>query len=97
MRSARQRDPKAVLRDTMRWLDRIHNESRPAQLDRFLDRYGDSEARIAAVDLMQILDADSDRTTTVLRFSVGLRNARKRWLKAQRVKQQVAQALPQLN
>jgi len=44
-RSARMGDDRAVLRETMRWLDRINDESRPARLDQFLQKYGDAQAQ----------------------------------------------------
>jgi hypothetical protein len=96
MRSARAADKKAVLRDTMRWLDRIQRESRPARLDRFLDQYGDPDVRVAAADLTRTLSIHQD-TTIVPRFAYGLRKARKRWLKAQHTRRQVAMVLPELN
>ena len=74
-RSARSGDQKAVLRDTMRWLDRINNESQVARLDLFMQKYGDSRASEAVPD-----QSESSTMTFVSSLAV----ARKRWQQAQR-------------
>ena len=74
-RSARSGDQKAVLRDTMRWLDRINNDSQVARLDLFMQKYGDSRASEAVPD-----QSESSTMTFVSSLAV----ARKRWQQAQR-------------
>lgn len=96
LRSSRSGSRKAVMRDTMRWLDRINVDPRPARLDQFLEQYGDSDVQQAAVDLMNTLPADQDPSTISV-FARGLIAARKRWHKTQRIRQQATIQLPELN
>ncbi|RLA30393.1 MAG: hypothetical protein DRR11_08740 [Gammaproteobacteria bacterium] len=86
-RSARTGDQKAVLRDTMRWLDRINNASQAARLDLFMQKYGDSRAREA------ILDRSEPGT---MAFVSSLAAARKRWQEAQQ-RGEASYFLPDLN
>jgi len=74
-RSARSGDQKAVLRDTMRWLDRINNDSQVARLDLFMQKYGDSRASEAVPDQSE---------SSTMAFVSSLTVARKRWQQAQR-------------
>ena len=87
-RSARSGDPKAVLRDTMRWLDRINLSGRPARLDQFLMRYGDGQSQAGTLDL--------DKPGIAL-FLVELAAARKRWQAANQSKQRAVGLLPEFN
>ena len=96
LQSLRSGDQEAVLRDTMRWLDRINDGPRPARLDEFMRQYGDTGAQAAAFDLTHSLAADRD-TTDITALINGLKAARKRWLKAQRGRGHVSGALPGLN
>lgn len=73
--SARSGDQIALLSDTMRWLDRINDDSQAARLDLFMQKYGDSRAREA------ILDQSESGT---MAFLSSLAAARKRWQQAQR-------------
>jgi hypothetical protein len=86
--SARSGNQKALLRDTMRWLDRINKDSRPARLDRFLMQYGSSQPRLSALDL--------DRPG-IAAFLKELTTARKRWQIAQQGTEQLTRLLPELN
>ena len=85
-----------AMRELMRWLDRINDASRPARLDRFLERYGDADTRALLRALQQELDG-SGRIADGGALAKSLAQARERWL------QQVAQnhtgplALPPLN
>jgi hypothetical protein len=74
-RSARSGDQNAVLRDTMRWLDRINNDSQVARLDLFMQKYGDSRASEAVAD-----QSESSTMGFVSRLAV----ARKCWQQAHR-------------
>lgn len=96
MRSARSGDQHAVLRETMRWLDRINSDVQPARLDKFLREYGDSETQIAAAELMKTLGGQAGQSSPTV-FARGLVTARARWQKAGRVQQQVDSVLPSLN
>lgn len=87
-RSARSRDSKAVLRDTMRWLDRINESSRPARLDQFLRKYGNGQSQLS------ILDLDKPGITT---FLSELAVARKRWQTSNQSKQRAVEWLPDFN
>jgi hypothetical protein len=60
-RSARLGDERAVLRDTMRWLDRINDDSRPARLDQFLQKYGEARVQKNVSELSIILAAARKR------------------------------------
>jgi hypothetical protein len=87
-RSARSGDQRAVLRATMRWLDRINASSRPAQLNQFLRRHGESQLQT------NVLDLDKSGIATLL---TKLATARKRWQTANRSKQRPDGSLPDLN
>jgi len=53
--SGRLGDERAVLRDTMRWLDRINDDSRPARLDQFLQKYGEARTQENVSELINVL------------------------------------------
>ncbi len=96
MRSARSGDQKAVLRHTMRWLDRINNDSRPARLDQFLRQFGDTRTQADALELMETLSPDRAKSD-ITALASGLAAARTRWRQAQCVRRQVTGSLPGLN
>jgi hypothetical protein len=73
-RSVRSGDQNAVLSDTMRWLDRINDDSQAARLDLFMQKYGDSQTRAAVLDR---------RESDAMVFLSSLAAARKRWQQAQ--------------
>lgn len=87
-RSAQLGDPAAVLRDTMCWLDRINESTKPARLDLFLRQYGDPGVAEA------IIDARKSGIGTFLRR---LTMARHRWRRAQRDDGRARDLLPNLN
>ncbi len=87
-RSAQSGNAAAVLRDTMRWLDRIDDQSMPARLDLFLCRYGDAAARAP------ITDASKTGSRTFFRNLVA---ARKRWRRTQAEDERAHDPLPNLN
>ena len=95
-RSARSGDQEAVLRDTMRWLDRINNDFRPARLDQFMQHYGDARVDEATSDLTYGLAPDRDKSDIATLVS-RLTAARKRWQRAQRGRRRVTGILPTLN
>lgn len=57
VRSARSGDEAIMLRDTMRWLDRINDGPMPARLDEFLHRFGDPDAQATAIELSGLIAA----------------------------------------
>jgi hypothetical protein len=87
-RSARSGDSKAVLRDTMRWLDRINESARPARLDQFLRKYGDSQSQVSTLDLDK---------PGIAAFLAELAAARKRWQATNQSEQRAVELLPDLN
>jgi hypothetical protein len=95
-RSARSGDQNAVLRDTMRWLDRINDKSHPARLDRFIQQYGDVRSQEAAIHLTNGRVSDRNQSDIAALIN-GLAAARKRWQKEQRGKGRVTGLLPDLN
>ena len=96
LRSLRSGNRDAVVRDTMRWLDRINDGSRPARLDEFMRQYSDAGAQAGGNDLARSLSEDRDNLD-VAALSSGLKAARKNWQRAQRVRRRVAEVLPGLN
>lgn len=96
MRSVRSGDQKAVLRQTMRWLDRINCDSSPARLDRFLQQYGDTRTQTVAATLVSKSGEQADKSN-LKAFAGGLAAARGRWQKAGRVRRKVDSLLPALN
>jgi len=96
MRSVRSGDKKTVLRDTMRWLDRINSESTPARLDQFLQQHGDSQIQLMASNLMSALGRQAD-SSELTAFARGLAAARARWQKTGRVRRKADSLLPALN
>ena len=96
MRSVRSGEKKMVLRDTMRWLDRINGDSIPARLDQFLLQYGDSQTQVAAANLVKALNKQTDQSNLTV-FARGFAAARARWRKAGRVRQKTDSLLPSLN
>ena len=95
-RSARSGDHNAVLRDTMRWLDRINDTSHPARLDCFFQQYGDVRSQEASIHLTNGRGSDRNQSD-IAAFINGLAAARKRWQKEQRAKGRVTGLLPDLN
>lgn len=87
-RSAQSGDPNAVLRDTMRWLDRINDDSQPARLDLFLQKYGDSGAQESIPDESQ---------SGIGAFFSHLTAARGRWRHARRDGEHGRDLLPNLS
>ncbi len=94
--SARSGDQEAVLRDTMRWLDRINDDSRPARLDQFMQQYGDTSVQEAIFDLTHSLASNRDRSDIAALIS-GLTVARMRWQQAHRGTRRMTGLLPALN
>lgn len=96
MRSVRSGDPRATLRETMRWLDRINDDHRPARLDLFLRLYGDTQAREAATRVTRSL-LSGGALSSVSALGRGLAAARTRWRQAQRGKRHASAQLPEMN
>jgi hypothetical protein len=85
--SARSGDQTAVLSDTMRWLDRVNDDSQAARLDLFMQKYGDSRAREV---VLEGIEPDT------MAFFNSLAAARKCWQRAQRGGE-AGNLLPDLN
>jgi hypothetical protein len=96
MKSVRSGDPKAALRETMRWLDRINVDQEPARLGPFLGRYGDAEVQEAAVHLVDSL-CSGGVSGDLSALGRGLAAARTRWRRRRRRKEHATGALPELN
>lgn len=94
-RSLRARKPDAVLRDTMRWLDRIGNTSEIARFDVFCDRYGNAHLHQQFEALSQGTYAGQSVDWSAL--ADGLTSARTQWQQAQQRTQRIASSLPDLN
>jgi hypothetical protein len=96
MRSIRSGDPKAVLRATMRWLDRLDPAPGPARLDFFLRQYGDASVQEAAAHLAGSLSSGGeDRNSSTL--SRGLADARSHWRRRRGRERKATSVLPELN
>ena len=81
-------DYDAVLRETMRWLDRMNDNSEPARLDLFLHKYGDARSQESILD----------RSNEGIRAFLGsLTAARNKWRRAQRGVEHSRDMLPKLN
>lgn len=96
LKSLQAGERKAALRQTMRWLDRINENSRPARLDRFLEQYGEDGLHD------RLLQFFNDRAAKPGRADVGpmvsgLSAARRRWLRNQRIQSRANNALAELN
>lgn len=96
MASSRIGDQAAVLRCTMRWLDRINTSSDPARLDQFLLKYGDEQTRKTASELSDTLGSLTDKSHVTL-LANGLKRARTRWLRALKQQKRAEAVLPALN
>jgi len=81
-------DYDAVLRETMRWLDRINDNSEPARLDLFLRKYGDARSQESILD---------QSNAGIRAFLGSLTAARNRWRRAQRGVEHSRDLLPNLN
>jgi hypothetical protein len=85
-----------VLRELMRWLDRINDSPGPARLDRFLERYGDADTRQALEALQRDLE-QSRRIADRRGLLNNLDRARNRWLQRPGRKKAGVFTLPPLN
>ena len=80
----------------MRWLDRINGAGYPAQLDVFVNRYGDTQAKKAVDQLLHSVAANEQLSDPAKLLDV-LSTARRNWRQAQKQRQFDANALPSLN
>jgi hypothetical protein len=95
-KSIRSKKSDRALRSIMRWLDRINNTSDPAQLDDFINRYGDAGAREVVNQLLQCV-AVNERLSDPTQLLDVLSAARKNWQQASERRQFSVNALPALN
>jgi hypothetical protein len=96
MKSVRSEDPKATVREIMRWLDRIKVDQQPARLDQFLRQYGDASVRQAAVNLVASLSPEG-KNCSFSTLGRGLAAARSRWRQRQLPRKHANSRLPELN
>jgi len=96
MQAVRSGDALATLRATMRWLDRINVDPRPARLDRFLNDFGDDSAAKASANLAISLSA-KETNCDLSAFCRGLVAARSHWRRRRRQMEHVNRLLPELN
>jgi len=96
MASSRAGDQVAVLRCTMRWLDRINTSSDPARLEQFLLEYGDEQTLKAASKLSGTFSSPTNKSHVTL-LTNGLKHARTRWLRVQKQQNRAEAVLPALN
>ena len=89
-------DPKATVRETMQWLDRINVDQRPARLDLFLRQCGDARVRQAVADLVGSLCCQG-KSCNYSELSHGLAAARSRWRQRRLQEKHANTVLPELN
>ena len=92
----RRGQPAPVMRELMRWLDRISETHRPARLDQFADAYGDAQLRTLLGALQREL-AESTPVTDRRALSRHLGEARRRWLQRAGRDKAEGRPLPPLN
>ena len=86
-----------VLREVMRWLDRINHADQPAEMDVFIARYGDEAARKVACRLVESA-LRNERLAETEQLIAALSAARDRWLSQQSAHQKQKEvSLPELN
>ncbi|MFW2373828.1 MAG: BatD family protein [Gammaproteobacteria bacterium] len=88
-------DRKTILRELVRWLDKINTQSQPARLDDFFQQYASAEMQALVMELSRNLDTDSRFDTQT--FRPGLIDARKRWRHERNTRHHISKILPELN
>lgn len=96
IRSIRSADAHTALRDIMRWLDRLNDKGPPAQLQEFLNRYGDAAATAVTEQLMHAV-AGKSRLSDPAALIDALKKARKRRRQSGRSAARSQRSLPTLN
>jgi hypothetical protein len=94
--SIRLKKSAAVLRQVMRWLDRINDAKHPAQLDGFIDLYGDTRAKEVIKQLLHSVAAGEQLADPAQLLDV-LSTARRNWRKRRKQRQLNVSVLPALN
>jgi hypothetical protein len=96
LQSVRSKNPRLALRDIMRWLDRIHEGQRPVQLEAFVRRHADADARVAVNRLLDAVATDGRLAdpATLIRVLTAMRT---RWRKRGQRGSDAAFVLPDLN
>lgn len=95
-KSIRLNNSDAVLRNIMRWLDRINDANCPARLDLFIDRYCDTQAKKAVNQLLLSLPVGEQLTDPAQLLDV-LSTARRNWRQTRKQRQLNVNILPGLN
>ena len=96
IKSLRTSEIKVALRDVMRWLDRINDKDRPAQLEHFLRRYADVQTQQSASEALRDIESGGHLLNKSALID-GLSSARNRWLEQRGKRKAPAQLLPKLN
>lgn len=96
VKSIRLKESDAVLRKIMRWLDRINDARYPAQLDVFIDRYGDTQAKKVVNQLLHSVAAGEQLADPAQLLDV-LSTARRNWRQTREQQRLDVNVLPTLN
>jgi len=96
VKSIRSKDAHLALRELMRWLDRVNETGRPAQLQDFLCRYAGADARATVNQLLLSVATDGRLADTAPLLDVVMK-ARKRWHETCQRKLNAPFELPELN
>jgi len=96
VKSIRSKDAHLALRELMRWLDRVNETDRPAQLQDFLCRYAGADARATVDQLLLSVATDGRLADTAPLLDVVMK-ARKRWHETCQRKPNAPFELPELN
>ena len=96
VKSIRAKKSAAALRNIMRWLDRINDARDPAQLDVFISRYGDTQAKKVVDQLLHSVAVNEPLSEPAQLLDV-LSTARRNWRQARKQRQLEVNALPTLN
>jgi hypothetical protein len=96
VKSIRSKKSASALRNIMRWLDRINDESDPAQLDVFTSRYGDTRAKKVVDQLLHSVAVNEQLADPAQLLDV-LSTTRRNWRQARKQRLLSFKVLPGLN
>ncbi|MCP3688483.1 MAG: protein BatD [Gammaproteobacteria bacterium] len=96
LKSIRTKQSAAILRNIMRWLDRINATNDPARLDVFINRHADTRAQKVVYQFLHGVAAN-EQSTDLTQLQDVLSAARRNWLQSQKPKQGGVDVLPTLN
>jgi hypothetical protein len=95
--AARSGDVQRALNALLRWLDRLETGTVPAQLEPFVQRYGDESLRHEAQRLERLVTTGHQEAWDAVPLLRGLAQARQRYLHAGRQRSQRRTVVPPLN